>query len=155
VLTALRTRGAPPHAQEPLLDDTFKEFKAAFPKLEFRKARRARAWPLAPPGALTCAAHRAPVQVGVNLGTPGAYLKTIEEKTADIDVTLLFNNAGFMVTGFFDKTCAAFAQAQAKRHTLYSCAAAAARVSDPAPAARARARSGRWGRTWPTWSATR
>jgi hypothetical protein len=33
-------------------------------------------------------------------------LKTISDATEDIDVTLLFNNAGFMVTGFFDKTCA-------------------------------------------------
>ena len=45
-------------------------------------------------------------QVGVNLGTPGAYLKTIEDATKDLDVTIVFNNAGFMVTGFFDKTCA-------------------------------------------------
>jgi hypothetical protein len=37
-----RSRDAPRNAQEPLLDDTFKQFKAAFPKLEFRKARRVR-----------------------------------------------------------------------------------------------------------------
>ena len=43
----------------------------------------------------------------MNLGTPGAYLEKISEETKDIDVTVVFNNAGFMVTGFFDKTCAA------------------------------------------------
>ena len=41
----------------------------------------------------------------MNLGTPGAYLEKISEETKDIDVTVVFNNAGFMVTGFFDKTC--------------------------------------------------
>lgn len=45
-------------------------------------------------------------QVGVNLGTPGAYLSTIENATKDIDIQLVFNNAGYLVTGFFDKTCA-------------------------------------------------
>ena len=39
------------------------------------------------------------------MGTPGAYLEKISEETKDIDVTVVFNNAGFMVTGFFDKTC--------------------------------------------------
>ena len=49
---------------------------------------------------------RAPLpQIGVDLGTPGAYLKAVEEGTKDIDVALLFNNAGYIVTGFFDKQC--------------------------------------------------
>ena len=33
-------------------------------------------------------------------------MEKISEETKDIDVTVVFNNAGFMVTGFFDKTCA-------------------------------------------------
>ena len=45
--------------------------------------------------------------MGCDLGTPGAYLPKIEAATADIDVALVFNNAGYIVTGFFDKQCAA------------------------------------------------
>ena len=33
-------------------------------------------------------------------------MEKISEETKDIDVTVVFNNAGFMVTGFFDKTYA-------------------------------------------------
>jgi hypothetical protein len=40
-------------------------------------------------------------QVGVNLGKPG-YLEQIAEATKDIDVQIVFCNAGYMVTGFFD-----------------------------------------------------
>ena len=72
----------------------------------------------------------------MNLGTPGAYLEKISEDTKDIDVTVVFNNAGFMVTGFFDKTCAAVASLASRR-----C------LSLLTPA-------GRWGRAWRTWSAT-
>lgn len=43
------------------------------------------------------------LQVGVNLGKPG-YLEQIDKETADIDVQLLFNNAGYMLTGFFEST---------------------------------------------------
>ena len=40
----------------------------------------------------------------MNLGTrDGSYLKEIEDKTKDIDVQVVFNNAGFMLTGFFDR----------------------------------------------------
>jgi short-subunit dehydrogenase len=42
-------------------------------------------------------------QVGANLGQDG-YLETIAAATEKIDVQLVFNNAGFIVTGFFHKT---------------------------------------------------
>ena len=44
------------------------------------------------------------VQVGVNLGKVG-YLEKIAEATADIDIQILFCNAGYMLTGFFENTC--------------------------------------------------
>ena len=43
------------------------------------------------------------MQVGVNLGKPG-YLEHIDKETADIDVQLLFSNAGYMLTGSFEST---------------------------------------------------
>ena len=43
------------------------------------------------------------MQVGVNLGAPG-YLEKVVEATADLDVQLIFNNAGYMLTGFFENT---------------------------------------------------
>lgn len=47
-------------------------------------------------------------KVGVNLGKrETGYMQTIVQATQDIDVSLLFNNAGYIVTGFFDKTCVA------------------------------------------------
>ena len=39
--------------------------------------------------------------MGVNLGQPGAYLGTIADKTKDIDVQVVFCNAGYVLTGFF------------------------------------------------------
>lgn len=63
--------------QENLLDETFAELQRQFKAREF-------------------------IKVGVNLGTPG-YLDKIAEATKDVDVQLVFNNAGFMLTGFFDK----------------------------------------------------
>ena len=62
---------------EPLLDKTCAELEAQFPERRFRK-------------------------VGVNLGQPG-YYTPIAEATKDIDVNIVFNNAGYMLTGFFDK----------------------------------------------------
>lgn len=44
-------------------------------------------------------------QVGVNLGKPG-YLEDVAKQTADIDVSIVFCNAGYMLTGFFDSMCA-------------------------------------------------
>lgn len=49
------------------------------------------------------------MQVGVNLGAPG-YMEKMAEATADIDVQLVFNNAGYMLTGFFENTYAAHAR---------------------------------------------
>jgi hypothetical protein len=41
----------------------------------------------------------------VNLGKrESGYMQAIVDATKDIDVSLLFNNAGYIVTGFFDKT---------------------------------------------------
>lgn len=62
---------------EPILDEAQKELSERFEGLEFRK-------------------------IGVNLGKPG-YLDAIAEGTKDVDVQCVFNNAGFMLTGFFDK----------------------------------------------------
>ncbi len=44
-------------------------------------------------------------QIGVNLGKSG-YLAEVQQKTADIDVQIVFCNAGYMLTGFFDSMCA-------------------------------------------------
>lgn len=40
------------------------------------------------------------VQVGVDLATPG-FMPSIAEATQDIDVQIVFCNAGYMLTGFF------------------------------------------------------
>lgn len=62
------------------LDDSHQELKKKYDSCEFRK-------------------------VGTNLGdSSGAYLVDVIKATDDIDVQLLFNNAGFMLTGFFDST---------------------------------------------------
>lgn len=63
--------------QEDILDETFAELQAQFKTRKF-------------------------IKIGVNLGTPG-YLDKIDEATKGVDVQLVFNNAGFMLTGFFDK----------------------------------------------------
>lgn len=60
---------------EPLLDKTFDELKQTFPDREF-------------------------VKVGVNLGAPG-YLDKVADATKDLNIQLVFNNAGYMLTGFF------------------------------------------------------
>lgn len=43
--------------------------------------------------------------MGVDLGKPG-YLGEVAKQTADIDVAIVFCNAGYMLTGFFDSMCA-------------------------------------------------
>ena len=60
------------------LDATIKQLKIEYPKLEFRS-------------------------VGVNFSPGQPYMSAIIEATKDIDVTILFNNAGFIVTGFLDQ----------------------------------------------------
>ncbi len=60
-----------------LLKETFAELKARYPSVEFRS-------------------------VGVDLTrADGEYMGPIERATRDVHVSLLFLNAGFMVTGFF------------------------------------------------------
>ncbi|KAG2485629.1 hypothetical protein HYH03_015689 [Edaphochlamys debaryana] len=58
-----------------LLDTTFEELKAAYPKCQFRKV---------------------PADLGGD-----AYLAPIVEATKDIKVQIIFCNAGYMLTGFF------------------------------------------------------
>lgn len=55
------------------------------------------------------------LQVGVNLGKSG-YMKTIQDATADIDVQIVFNNAGYMLTGFFQTK---FAPDVSPKHHLF------------------------------------
>eukprot|EP01026_Neomeris_dumetosa_P039110 TRINITY_DN3203_c0_g1_i4.p1 TRINITY_DN3203_c0_g1~~TRINITY_DN3203_c0_g1_i4.p1 ORF type:complete len:308 (-),score=40.83 TRINITY_DN3203_c0_g1_i4:393-1316(-) len=57
------------------LTKTFDELQQKFPSCQFRK-------------------------VGVNLGSPG-YMDEIVKQTQDINVQLVFANAGYLVTGFF------------------------------------------------------
>lgn len=58
---------------------TFRDIQSAFPSLSFRK-------------------------VPVNLGKHGDYMPAIADATDDIDVQVVFNNAGYMKWGFFVKT---------------------------------------------------
>ncbi|EWM24489.1 short-chain dehydrogenase reductase [Nannochloropsis gaditana] len=60
-----------------LLKNTVKELQSAFPKQEFRA-------------------------VGVLFAPGQAYLPKIISATKDIDVQIIFNNAGYILTGFFD-----------------------------------------------------
>lgn len=59
-----------------LLKDTYAALTAKYPKSQFRK-------------------------VGVDLGSSGGYMAAIAKNTEDIDIALLFNNAGFVATGLF------------------------------------------------------
>lgn len=43
-------------------------------------------------------------KVGVDLSKPDSCMAPIVEATSDLDVTLVFNNAGFITTGFFSYT---------------------------------------------------
>ena len=61
-----------------ILKATMIQLKETFPDLEFRS-------------------------VGVNFAPGVDYLKAIKEATKDIDIQIVFNNAGFLVTGFFDQ----------------------------------------------------
>ncbi|KAL3794276.1 hypothetical protein HJC23_012401 [Cyclotella cryptica] len=61
------------------LKDTMKQLKNQFPKLEFRS-------------------------VAVTFSPGVDYLKQIDEATKDITIQCIFNNAGFIVTGFVDQT---------------------------------------------------
>jgi len=66
------------------LDDNFlaatmKEIQAAYPNLKFRS-------------------------VGVSFSPNVPYLEKIKEATKDIEIKIIFNNAGFIVTGFMDQS---------------------------------------------------
>ncbi|RYG64517.1 SDR family NAD(P)-dependent oxidoreductase [archaeon] len=61
------------------LDDTYDELKKAYPNVEFRK-------------------------VPAKFDHKTDYMPGIIEATKDIDVPIIFNNAGYIVTGFFDTT---------------------------------------------------
>mmetsp|Transcript_47549 Transcript_47549/g.115845 ORF Transcript_47549/g.115845 Transcript_47549/m.115845 type:complete len:335 (-) Transcript_47549:148-1152(-) len=60
------------------LKETMEQIKEAYPELEFRS-------------------------VGVTFSPGVDYMTQIDKATKDIDVRILFNNAGFLVTGFFDQ----------------------------------------------------
>ena len=64
---------------EDVLKQTMKELKDSYPKLEFRS--------------VPCT-----FSPGVN------YMDKIKAATKDIEIQIVFNNAGFMVTGFLDQT---------------------------------------------------
>lgn len=61
------------------LKATMKELREAYPSLSFR-------------------------EVGVTFSPGQKYMEKISEATKDIDVQLVFNNAGFIVTGFLDQS---------------------------------------------------
>mmetsp|Transcript_100869 Transcript_100869/g.289960 ORF Transcript_100869/g.289960 Transcript_100869/m.289960 type:complete len:317 (-) Transcript_100869:329-1279(-) len=64
---------------EPIFEETMKELKKAFPKQEIR-------------------------QVKANLSdASGQWMAGVKEATDDIDIQVFFNNAGFIVTGFFEQ----------------------------------------------------
>jgi short-subunit dehydrogenase len=60
------------------LRETVKELKTAFPGLEFRP-------------------------IGCTFAPGVDYMKLIVDGTSDIEIPIIFNNAGFLVTGFFDQ----------------------------------------------------
>jgi len=60
------------------LKATIKQLKETFPDIKFRS-------------------------VGVSFSPGVDYLKKIKESTEDIEIPIIFNNAGFLVTGFFDQ----------------------------------------------------
>mmetsp|Transcript_58454 Transcript_58454/g.190624 ORF Transcript_58454/g.190624 Transcript_58454/m.190624 type:complete len:316 (+) Transcript_58454:100-1047(+) len=64
---------------EPVFAETMKELEKQFPKQEIR-------------------------QVKANLSdSSGAWMEDVKKATDDVDVQLIFNNAGFIVTGFFEQ----------------------------------------------------
>eukprot|EP00435_Cladocopium_sp_Y103_P045494 s1365_g13.t1 len=64
---------------EPVFAETLKELKAQFPKQEVRSVK-------------------------ANLSdSSGAWMADVKDATKDVNIQLLFNNAGFIVTGFFEQ----------------------------------------------------
>jgi len=64
---------------EPVFDETVKELKALFPKCELR-----------------------PVKADLSDGS-GGWMAEVKTATEDIDVQVVFNNAGYILTGFFEQ----------------------------------------------------
>ncbi|CAK0870539.1 unnamed protein product [Prorocentrum cordatum] len=64
---------------EPVFDETVKEFKKLFPKQEVRQ-----------------------VKADLSDGS-GAWMADVKEATKDVSVQIVFNNAGFILTGFFEQ----------------------------------------------------
>jgi len=64
--------------EDQLLKDTVAELKAAFPERQF-------------------------IMVGANLSPGQKYMEKIAKATKDISVQCVFNNAGYIVTGFFEQ----------------------------------------------------
>lgn len=64
---------------EPVFDETVKELKALFPKCELR-----------------------PVKADLSDGS-GEWMADVKTATEDIDVQVVFNNAGYILTGFFEQ----------------------------------------------------
>jgi short-subunit dehydrogenase len=65
---------------EPVFEQTMKELKKQFPKQQVR-------------------------QVKANLSdATGAWMEDVKKATDDVDIQLVFNNAGFIVTGFFEQS---------------------------------------------------
>lgn len=106
--------------QDPLLDETTAELSAAFPEQRMRKVSlndlftilnahhsqcQVAAFMVPAFFQIACRVVReteAPLsQVGVDLGKPG-YMTEVQKQTADLDVQIVFCNAGYMLTGFFD-----------------------------------------------------
>ena len=81
--------------QDDLLDATFAEFQSAFPGQTIKKASATRPEP--PGGPLTPSLLP---QVGANLAKPG-FMDAIIRETDDIDIQIVFCNAGYILTGFF------------------------------------------------------
>lgn len=78
--------------QDDLLDATFAQLREAYPAVQFRK-------------------------VGANLGAPG-YMAEIAAATADIDVQVIFCNAGYILSGFFYTRSAEQVQANIECNAL-------------------------------------
>ena len=88
-----------------LLQETHAELSSKHPSVTFRSvscmAMHPRIWP---PGSMLEQHLTACTQVGADLGRTG-YLPQVAQATEDIDVQIVFCNAGYMLTGFFETKC--------------------------------------------------
>ena len=84
-----------------LLQETNAELSKTYPNVTFRAVRHALPAICSPPVCIYLIHGMSLEQVGANLGKSG-YLPQIQQATADIDVQIVFCNAGYMITGFFE-----------------------------------------------------